>query len=58
MIITFFIVFGANIVSNYDPSECPASKYTEAEADAQMAAATTASDKTFINNCFCMGMEI
>ena len=41
-------------MSNYDPFECPATKYTKAEADVKMTAATTQSDKIFINNCLGM----
>jgi hypothetical protein len=54
MVITFGIIFAANIVQPRDASECPQSAYTYKQTLTLVAAAKTTSQKELIKDCFCM----
>ncbi|CAD8138517.1 unnamed protein product [Paramecium octaurelia] len=58
MIITFFIVFAINVVSKYSPEDCEIRDYTYENTQKWISEATTASDKTQIQQCFCMNLSL
>ncbi|CAD8057214.1 unnamed protein product [Paramecium sonneborni] len=58
MIITFFIVFAINVVSKYSPEDCEIRDYTYENTQKWINQASTASDKSQIQQCFCMNLSL
>ncbi|CAD8150635.1 unnamed protein product [Paramecium pentaurelia] len=58
MIITFFIVFAINVVSKYSPEDCEIRDYTYENTQQWISQASTASEKSQIQQCFCMNLSL